>query len=103
LKIIILLLHNNNLSGGFPLFLKQCQNLAYLDLSQNIFNRKLPMWISDNMTTLIMLRLGSNNFSGHIPIEILSLFYLRILDLANNMFFWGYATIYCELESSNYY
>lgn len=86
LKIHTLLLNNNCLSGGFPLFLKQCQNLRYLDLSQNRFSGKLPAWISDNMPILVMLRLRSNYFSGHISIETTRLSYLHILDLANNTF-----------------
>ncbi|RCV38620.1 hypothetical protein SETIT_8G157500v2 [Setaria italica] len=86
LKISVLLLNNNCLSGGFPLFLKQCQGLGYLDLSQNRFSGKLPAWISDNMPKLLMLRLRSNYFSGHISIETRRLSYLRILDLANNTF-----------------
>ncbi|XP_022684821.1 receptor-like protein 12 [Setaria italica] len=86
LKISALLLNNNCLSGGFPLFLKQCQDLGYLDLSQNRFSGKLPAWISDNMPKLVMLRLRSNYFSGHIPIETTRLSYLRIFDLANNTF-----------------
>ncbi|CAL4910691.1 unnamed protein product [Urochloa decumbens] len=80
------LLNNNSLSGGFPLFLKQCQNLKFLDLTQNKFSGKLPAWISGDMPNLVMLRLRSNNFSGHIPVEIMRHFSLCILDLANNSF-----------------
>ncbi|KAJ1261226.1 hypothetical protein BS78_09G012200 [Paspalum vaginatum] len=80
-----LFLNNNNLSHGFPLFLKRCQNLMFLDLSQNKFTGKLPVWISEDMPRLVMLRLRSNNFSGHIVIG--SLFSLHILDLANNSFY----------------
>ncbi|WVZ95837.1 LOW QUALITY PROTEIN: hypothetical protein U9M48_041551, partial [Paspalum notatum var. saurae] len=78
LEIRTLLLNNNRLSGGFPLFLKQCRNL--------MFSGKLPAWISEDMPELIMLRLRSNNFSGHIPTETMRLVSLRILDLANNTF-----------------
>ncbi|KAG2624106.1 hypothetical protein PVAP13_3KG103000 [Panicum virgatum] len=86
LGIRALLLRNNSLSGGFPLLLKQFQNLVFLDLSQNRFSRKLPTWISESMQRLLMLQLRSNNLSGHIPIEITCIFSLRILDLANNSF-----------------
>lgn len=85
-QIRTLLLRNNNLSGGIPVFLKQCKNLMFLDLTQNRFSGKLPTWISEGMPTLVILRLRSNNFSGHIPIEIMQLFSLHILDLANNTF-----------------
>nr|ACE86403.1 Cf2/Cf5-like disease resistance protein [Sorghum bicolor] len=85
-KIHTLLLKNNNLSGGFPVFLKQGKKLKFLDLTQNRFSGKLPAWISENMPTLVILRLRSNNFSGQIPIETMQLFSLHILDLANNTF-----------------
>jgi hypothetical protein len=86
LQIRTLLLNNNNLSGGFPLFFEHCQNLMYLDLTQNKFSGQLPAWIGEDMPRLVMLRLKSNNFSGHIPIAIMKLFSLCILDLANNSF-----------------
>ncbi|KAJ1255417.1 hypothetical protein BS78_K241100 [Paspalum vaginatum] len=86
LQIRTLRLRNNSLSGGFPLFLKQCQNLMFLDLAQNIFSGELPVWISEHMPSLVMLQLRSNNFSGHIPIEIMTLSSLHILDLASNTF-----------------
>ncbi|CAL4910685.1 unnamed protein product [Urochloa decumbens] len=86
LEIHTLLLNNNNLSGEFPLFLKQCQNLMFLGLSQNKFSGKLPKWINEDMPSLVMLRLRSNNFSGHIPIQTTRLVSPHILDLANNTF-----------------
>ncbi|KAF8667147.1 hypothetical protein HU200_053335 [Digitaria exilis] len=86
LEIHTLLLNNNNLSGGFPLFLKQCKNLMFLDLSLNEFSGNLPAWISEAMPSLVMLQLRSNNFSGQIPNEITRLDSLLILDLANNNF-----------------
>lgn len=86
LKITTLLLSNNNLSGGFPLFLRQCPSLVFLDLTKNRFTGELPGWISGVMPGLVMLRLRSNNFSGHIPIEIMELHDVRILDLSNNKF-----------------
>jgi Leucine-rich repeat (LRR) protein len=86
MELHILLLNNNSLLGGFPLFLKQCQNLTFLDLSENRFSGDLPAWISEDMPRLVMSRLRSNNFSGHIPVEITRLYSLHILDLANNSF-----------------
>jgi Leucine-rich repeat (LRR) protein len=73
LEIRTLRLNNNHLSGGFPLLLKQCQNMVFLDLTQNT----LPTWISEDMPRLVILRLKSNNFFGHIPIEI-TLFFLFV-------------------------
>ncbi|XP_047045432.1 receptor-like protein EIX1 [Lolium rigidum] len=86
LKITTLLLRNNSLSSGFPLFLRHCASLMFLDLAQNKFTGDLPRWISEAMPSLVMLRLRSNNFSGHIPIELTSLQAVRILDLSNNKF-----------------
>ncbi|KAM0867268.1 hypothetical protein ACQ4PT_042112 [Festuca glaucescens] len=81
-----LLLSNNSLSGGFPLFVLQCPNLIFLDLTRNKFTGELPGWISEVVPNLVVLRLGSNNFSGHIPIEILELGNVSILDLSSNNF-----------------
>ncbi|KAJ1261225.1 hypothetical protein BS78_09G012100 [Paspalum vaginatum] len=81
LEIRTLVLNNNSLSGGFPIFLKRCQNLMFLDLSQNKFSGKLPTWVSEDMPNLVVLRLRSNIFSGHIPIETTRLFSLPLLNL----------------------
>ncbi|KAM0908751.1 hypothetical protein ACQ4PT_015238 [Festuca glaucescens] len=86
LKITTLLLSNNSLSSGFPLFLRHCASLMFLDLAQNKFTGELPRWITEAMPSLVMLRLRSNKFSGHIPIELTSLQAVRILDLSNNKF-----------------
>ncbi|VAH11731.1 unnamed protein product [Triticum turgidum subsp. durum] len=86
LKITTLLLSNNSFSSGFPLFLRQCPSLIYLDLAQNRFTGELPGWISKAMPGLVMLRLRSNNLYGHIPMEMMELHAIRILDLSNNNF-----------------
>ncbi|KAM0887184.1 hypothetical protein ACQ4PT_029228 [Festuca glaucescens] len=86
LKITTLLLSNNSLSSGFPLFLRHCASLMFLDLAQNKFTGELPRWISEAMPSLVMLWLRSNNFSGHFPIELTSLQFVRIIDLSNNNF-----------------
>ncbi|KAL6615532.1 hypothetical protein ACP70R_037802 [Stipagrostis hirtigluma subsp. patula] len=84
LKIHTLLLSGNSLSGEFPVFLRNCRNLLVLDLAENNLIGKLPAWISDNLSDLIILRLRSNNFSSCIPVDIMRLPSLRFLDLANN-------------------
>ncbi|KAM0908753.1 hypothetical protein ACQ4PT_015239 [Festuca glaucescens] len=86
LKITTLLLSNNSLSSGFPLFLRHCASLMFLNLAKNKFTGELPRWISEAMPSLVMLRLRLNNFSGHIPIELMALQVVRILDLSNNKF-----------------
>ncbi|KAM3300809.1 hypothetical protein ACQJBY_041703 [Aegilops geniculata] len=86
LRITSFLLSNNSFSSGFPLFLRQCPRLVFLDLTQNKFTGELPGWISEAMPGLVMLRLRSNKFSGHIPVEIMGLQDVCILDLSNNNF-----------------
>nr|XP_020196375.2 receptor-like protein EIX2 [Aegilops tauschii subsp. strangulata] len=86
LEITTLLLSNNSFSNGFPLFLRQCPRLLFLDLTENKFTGELPGWISEAMPGLVMLRLRSNNFSGHVLVEIMALHDVRILDLSNNNF-----------------
>uniref|UniRef100_A0ACD5TZF8 Uncharacterized protein n=1 Tax=Avena sativa TaxID=4498 RepID=A0ACD5TZF8_AVESA len=86
LKITTLLLSNNSISSGFPLFLRQCASLMFLDLAENKLTGELPRWISEAMPSLVMLRLRSNNFFGHIPIELTGLHLVRIVDLSNNNF-----------------
>ncbi|KAJ1267171.1 hypothetical protein BS78_07G036500 [Paspalum vaginatum] len=83
LNIRTLLLSRNNLSGEFPMFLRNCRGLTFLDLAHNSFSGKLPAWISE-LPELVILGLRSNNFSGHIPSDITKLPALRFLDLANN-------------------
>ncbi|WVZ95178.1 hypothetical protein U9M48_040975 [Paspalum notatum var. saurae] len=83
LNIRTLLLSRNNLSGEFPMFIRNCRGLTFLDLAHNSFSGRLPAWISE-LPELVILGLRSNNFSGHIPSEITKLPALRFLDLANN-------------------
>jgi len=86
LSIHTLSLRNNHLSGEFPLFLRNCQKLIFLDLSQNQFFGTLPSWIGDKQPSLAFLRLRHNMFWGHIPVEFANLINLQYLDLAYNNF-----------------
>ncbi|KAM0880077.1 hypothetical protein ACQ4PT_033823 [Festuca glaucescens] len=99
LEVRTLLLRNNSLSGGFPLFLRQCRNVVFVDLAQNRFSGKLPVWISKEMPALVILRLRCNNFSGEIPIGIANFPALRILDLSNNNFYGAIPQHLAGLES----
>ncbi|CAD6341852.1 unnamed protein product [Miscanthus lutarioriparius] len=56
LSIRILNLGNNHLSGEFPLFLRNCQKLIFLDLLHNQFFGALPSWIGDKLPSLAFLR-----------------------------------------------
>lgn len=84
LSILALSLRNNNLSGEFPLFLQNCQQLVFLDLSNNHFLGTSPPWIGDTLPSLAFLRLRSNMFYGHIPEELTKLVNLQYLDIACN-------------------
>ncbi|CAL5080708.1 unnamed protein product [Urochloa decumbens] len=77
-------LRNNSLSGEFPLFLRNCQQLVYLDLSQNLFSGILPAWIGEDLPSLAFLRLRYNMFYGCIPVELTNMVKLQYLDLAYN-------------------
>jgi len=77
-------LKNNSFSGEFPLFLRNCQQLVFLDLSQNLFSGILPAWIGEDLPSLAFLRLRYNMFYGCIPVELTNLVKLQYLDLAYN-------------------
>ncbi|XP_028083785.1 receptor-like protein EIX2 [Camellia sinensis] len=77
------MLNNNNLEGEIPSFLQNCSLLS-IDLGGNRLFGKLPSWIGETITEVLMLRLQSNSFSEIIPQQWCNLPYLHILDLVNN-------------------
>lgn len=79
-------LNTNNLSGEFPIFIRKCQKLNFLDLSYNQFSGMLPTWIGDKLPSLAFLSLRSNLFLGHIPQQLAKMKGLQFLDLACNNF-----------------
>ncbi|GMP71283.1 hypothetical protein CsSME_00029758 [Camellia sinensis var. sinensis] len=79
----ILMLNNNNLEGEIPSSLQNCSLLS-IDLGGNRLFGKLPSWIGETITKVLMLQLQSNSFSGIIPQQWCNLPYLHILDLVNN-------------------
>jgi Leucine-rich repeat (LRR) protein len=84
LGLTTLILYNNNLSGEFPVFLKHCKAMTFLDLAQNMFSGIVPEWIGRKLPSLTHLRLRSNMFSGNIPTQLAELGDLQLLDLADN-------------------
>jgi len=84
MRILSLNLRNNNLSGEFPSFLQDCQQIVFLDLAHNHLSGTLPTWIREKLPYLSFLRLRSNMLYGHIPEDLTTLIYLKYLDLAYN-------------------
>ncbi|RCV05935.1 hypothetical protein SETIT_1G122700v2 [Setaria italica] len=70
--------------GEFPVFLKHCKDMTFLDLAQNMFSGILPEWIGSKLPSLTHLRLRSNMFTGNIPTQLAELGDLQLLDLADN-------------------
>ncbi|KAE8766825.1 LRR receptor-like serine/threonine-protein kinase GSO1 [Hordeum vulgare] len=84
LSIVNVILRDNNLLGDFPLLLRKCPQLIFLDLGHNQFSGALPTWIGEKLSSLSFLGLRSNMFRGHIPVELTKLVHLQYLDLAYN-------------------
>ncbi|XP_020105890.1 LOW QUALITY PROTEIN: receptor-like protein 12 [Ananas comosus] len=82
--LLVLSLSNNSLVGTFPSFLRNCRNLAILDLAYNKFSGILPAWIGEKLQSLAFLKLRNNMFSGSIPFQLTKLERLRVLDIAHN-------------------
>ena len=63
-------------------------SLTYLDISYNLFNSSIPLWLS-NLTGLSNLYIGSNSLQGSIPNVFANLVSLRELDLSYNFYIEG--------------
>nr|CAB3481937.1 unnamed protein product [Digitaria exilis] len=75
----------NHLSGSLPVSLGQLNELAYLNLSNNIIQDIVPD-IFGKMISLIVLDLSYNKLSGPIPTSLANLTYLISLNLSFNKF-----------------
>ncbi|KAL4573109.1 hypothetical protein LXL04_019904 [Taraxacum kok-saghyz] len=82
-KLVTLSISNNSISGKFPS--KLGGMLAFLDISDNLFNSSLPPDIG-KMNSLMNLSLAGNSFSGSIPDWISGLSSLKSLDFSRNLF-----------------
>ncbi|XP_039134022.1 receptor-like protein EIX2 [Dioscorea cayenensis subsp. rotundata] len=60
------------------------KKLVTLDISKNKLSGSIPIWIGENLSSLIVLCLRSNLFHGIIPAQLAKLSSLQILDLAQN-------------------
>ncbi|XP_057797710.1 receptor-like protein 7 [Salvia miltiorrhiza] len=74
-------LHSNQLRGELPLL---PQGASYVDLSDNIFDKHIPLnFVSFNFF-LIFLSIANNSISGSIPTCICSAESIQVLDLSLN-------------------
>ncbi len=76
-------LHENSLSGIFPLELLYLTTLEHLTLGGNNFSGEIPEEIG-NLVNLKHLDLSDNDFSGNIPSELGNLANLESLYLSGN-------------------
>lgn len=72
------------MSGIIPESFKNFSNLEVLNLGDNEFVGKIPTWMGEGFTSLLILILRSNKFDGFLPIQLCRLTSLQILDVANN-------------------
>ncbi|KAG2254181.1 hypothetical protein Bca52824_084317 [Brassica carinata] len=77
---VVLLLHDNKLSGVIPDTL--LTNVSVLDLRNNRLSGNIPMFTNLQDTHTLLLR--GNNLTGSIPGQVCGLKSIQLLDLANN-------------------
>ncbi|KAI8613215.1 hypothetical protein BC830DRAFT_1066833 [Chytriomyces sp. MP71] len=85
LKLTLLNLERNKLTGTLPDAISCLSNLKFLNLSFNEMSGKLTPKIG-SLTQLFLLDLHRNYFEGDIPIEIGKCISLQKLDLGANKF-----------------
>ncbi|KAG5534871.1 hypothetical protein RHGRI_022856 [Rhododendron griersonianum] len=83
--IDVLILSNNDFSGGIPVSLCNAGGIRLIDLSKNHLSEKIPRCFG-NLGELIVLDLSSNNLHGQIPSSLGFLQTLEYLHLRNNSF-----------------
>ncbi|CDP16555.1 unnamed protein product [Coffea canephora] len=79
-------LSTNQFEGGniFDNVLMNCQNLQYLDISQNNFNGIISPHFLQTHSSLIYMKIGENSFSGSLPPEVGKLIHLVDFNVSHN-------------------
>jgi Leucine-rich repeat (LRR) protein len=81
-----LYLEENNLQGNI-LSLNKCQNLIFLNLSNNNLSGSISPQVIGLSFKPIGLGLAANQFTGVLPMEVGNFIYLQYLDISENMLF----------------
>ncbi|GER38925.1 leucine-rich repeat protein kinase family protein, partial [Striga asiatica] len=84
LKLIHLLLENNQLSGSIPLTLGLVQTLEVVRLDRNSLSGPVPENLN-NLTSVQELFLGNNRLTGLVP-DLTGMNTLNYVDMSNNTF-----------------
>ncbi|XP_071918986.1 LRR receptor-like serine/threonine-protein kinase EFR [Coffea arabica] len=79
-------LSTNQFEGGniFDNVLMNCQNLQYLDISQNKFTGIISPQFLQTHSSLMYMKMGENSFSGSLPSEIGKLIHLVDFNVSHN-------------------
>ncbi|KAK4416521.1 Receptor-like protein EIX2 [Sesamum alatum] len=65
--------------------MKNCTSLNMIDVGENRLTGRIPTWMGDSFSELIVLILRSNEFDGSIPSNLCRLANIQILDISSNM------------------
>lgn len=77
-------LGDNCFSRIIPLSYRHLTRITTLDLSENNIIGKVPTWIGERFSILVILNLHSNKFHDSLPITLCCLSSLHIMDLVDN-------------------
>ncbi|KAH6818232.1 hypothetical protein C2S51_001835 [Perilla frutescens var. frutescens] len=77
-------LRNNSFRGEISRSLMSCSELVILDLGENEFIGKIPVWLGESMPELMVLILKSNMLYGSLPSSMCDLANLQVMDISLN-------------------
>ncbi|KAL4557522.1 hypothetical protein LXL04_035703 [Taraxacum kok-saghyz] len=83
-SIATIQLAGTRLRGPFPVGIKNCNGMTYLDLSRNYLSGPIPADVGDGLRFMVNLDLSNNNLSGPIPQSIVNWKYINFLRLDHN-------------------